>query len=187
MPVPSELHVPGPRWARVATDLVAAAGAVSFVVAFWQGWVVVALFALVLLGIAVPRAARLPGALQAATGATLVTGAWAAVLDWYVAVPSLDLLVHAVANGLLAVVAVLGMRRTGLLPDRLPPAGTVIVTTAVGALLAVLWEGGEWAGHTLIDDAIGVGYDDTVGDLVWGTLGSLLGGAVLATGRLGDE
>ncbi len=184
--MPPELVVPGPRWARLATDGVGLTGLVSFVAAFWWGGVVVAVFALVLLGLAVPRVVRLPAVLQLATGTSLLTGAWAATLDWYAVVPYLDLLVHALANGLLAVVGVLAMRRAGLLPTRLPEAGTLLLTTAVGALLAVLWEAGEWAGHTLVDDAINVGYDDTVGDLVCGTLRSLLGGALLGTGRSGD-
>lgn len=175
--------MPGPRWARAATEAVAVAGVLSFVLAFWWGAVVVAVFALVLLGLAVPRVARLPGALQAASGASLVLGAWAATLDWYVAVPWLDVAVHALANGLLAGVAVLAMVRAGLLPADLPPASVVLLTTAAGALLAVLWEAGEWTGHTWMDDAIGVGYDDTVGDLVSGTVGSALTGAALVVSR----
>jgi hypothetical protein len=163
----------------VATDLVAVAGVASFVAAFWWGGVVVALFALVLLGLAVPRVVRMPGWLQAATGATLILGAWGAVLDWYVAVSWLDVVVHAVANGLLAAVALVGMQRAGMLPDRLPASGTVLVATALGALLAVVWEGGEWFGHTLLDDSIGVGYDDTIGDLVCGTVGSFAAGLAL--------
>lgn len=185
--MPPELRVPGPGWARVATDLVSVAGVASFVVAFWWDAVVVALFALVLLGLVVPRLARMPGWLQAATGATLLLGAWGATLDWYVAVPWLDIVVHAVANGLLAAVALVGMQRARLLPGRLPAAGTVLVATALGALLAVVWEAGEWFGHTMLDDGIGVGYDDTVGDLVCGTVGSFVAGVALATGRSGDE
>lgn len=182
MPVRSELAVPGPRWARVATDGVALAGVASFVAAFWFDGVVVALFALVLLGLVVPRVLGMPGVLQAGSGATLVLGAWGATLDWYVAVPWLDIVVHAAANGLLAAVALELARRSGTLPRRLPASGVVVVTTALGALLAVVWEAGEWFGHTLLDDAIQVGYTDTVGDLVCGTLGSLVVGLALAAG-----
>lgn len=181
--MPPELHVPGPRWARVAVDALAVAGLASFVAAFWRDGVTVALFALVLLGLTVPRVAQLPGALQVVSGATLIAAAWAAVLDWFVIVPGLDVVVHALANGLLAVTAVIVLRRTRLLPAGLPRAGTVVVTTAVGALLAVVWEAGEWFGHTLLDNAIQVGYDDTVGDLVSGTVGSFLAGAALVLGE----
>lgn len=181
--MPPELRVPGPLWARAAVDVLAVAAVVSFVVAFWRDGVTVALFALVLLGLTVPRVAQLPGPLQVVSGATLIAAAWAAVLDWFVTVPGLNVLAHALANGLLAVIAVIVLRRTRLLPEGLPRVGTVVVTTAVGALLAVVWEAGEWFGHTLLDDAIQVGYDDTVGDLVSGTVGSFLAGAALVMGE----
>ena len=35
-----------------------------------------------------------------------------------------------------------------LLPSRLPAGATVLVATALGALLAVVWEAGEWFGHS---------------------------------------
>ena len=174
--------MPGPRWARVATDLVAVVAGVSFIAAFWWDGVVVAVFALVLLGVTVPRVAALPGVVQAATGATLILGAWAATLDWYATVPGLDLLIHAVANGLLALVAVLVMLRYQTLAPLSSRLGAIIVTAGVGALLGVIWEAGEWFGHTYLNDAIGVGYGDTVGDLAAGTLGSALAGATLGAG-----
>ena len=179
--------MPGPRWARVATDVTAGVGVVSFVAAFWWDGVVVALFALVLLGLTVPRVAGLPGALQAATGATLILGAWAATLDWYAQLPSLDLVFHALANGLLALVAVMVMMRLRVLGPMPMRLGSIIVTAGVGALLGVIWEAGEWFGHAYLDDAIGVGYDDTVGDLVAGTSGSALAGAALGTSRGAEQ
>lgn len=175
--------MPGPRWSRWGTDAVAALGAVSFVAAFWRDGVAVALFALVLLGLTVPRACRLPGPFQVASGAAILFGAWAALLDWYVVVPGLDLLVHAAATGLLAAAARLLATRVRALPEDLSDVGLVVVTTALGALLAVLWEAGEWVGHSWIDEAIQVGYDDTVGDLVAGVLGSAVAGAALTVGR----
>lgn len=167
----------------MATDTVAVAGVVSFVAAFWWDAVVVALFALVLLGITVPRVTQLPGALQTATGVTILVGAWAATLDWYVSIWWLDLLIHSVLNGLLAVIGVLVMRRLGLLPQPVHPAATVIIVTALGALLGVLWEVGEWVGYVFITDAIGVGYDDTIGDLAWATAGSVIAGVILVLGE----
>lgn len=184
MPLPPELLVPGPRWARVATDVVAGAGVVSFVAAFWWDGIVVAMFALVLLGLTVPRVVQLPGQLQVGTGGTLLLSAWAATLDWYDAVSWLDMVAHLVANGLLAIIAMVLMWRTRVLPRELPAVGVVVVTAAVGALLAVLWEAGEWFGYTYLSDDIGVGYDDTIGDLVAGTVGSLIGGGLIAGGPL---
>lgn len=169
----------GPRWARTGADLAALAGVLSFVAAFWWGPVEVALFALVLLGLTVPRVAQLPGALQAASGPTIVFAAWASTLEWYIAVPHLDILVHALANGLLAAALVLLVVRLGGLPPRIPRSGAVLVVTGAGALLGVVWEIGEWLGHVLMDDGIQVGYEDTLGDLAAGTLGSALAGALL--------
>lgn len=185
--MPPELLVPGPRWARAAADAVALAGVGSFAAAFWWDGVVVALFALVLLGLTVARLVQLPGALQAATGATLVLSAWAATLDWFVAVPGLDMVAHLAANGLLAVLLMVVLRRTGMVPRDLPAVGVIVVTASLGALLAVVWEAGEWFGHTFLSDDIGVGYDDTIGDLVAGTVGSFTGGVLLASGLLRDE
>lgn len=178
--MPPELIVHGPRWARVTTDAAAVAGVLSFVAAFWWDAVAVALFALVLLGLTLPRVAGLPAPLQATSGVTLVVAAWAATLDWYAVVPPLDLLAHVLANGLLAATAVIISTRAGIIPPAPTRPGMVLVTTAVGALLGVLWEVGEWLGHTWLDDAINVGYDDTMGDLLAGTVGSLLAGSALA-------
>lgn len=175
--------MPGPTWARRATDAVAVAAVASFAAAFWWDAVVVALFALVLLGVTVPRVARLPGALQAVTGLTILVGAWAATLDWYVSIQWLDLVVHTVLTALLAVVGVLAMRRSGWLPHIMHPAGTVVLATGLGSLLAVLWEVGEWFGYTYLTDSIGVGYDDTIGDLGWAVVGSWLAGLLLVLGE----
>lgn len=174
------LKVNGPTWARMCADFVALAGIASFVAAFWFDGIAVALMALVLLGLTVARVTALPALLQILTGTSLIIAAWASLLDWYVAYEWLDIAIHFAANGLLAVVVIIFMREFGALPEKLSPVGVVVLTTALGALLAVLWEAGEWAGHTMLNDDIGVGYDDTIGDLVAGTGGSLAAGLALA-------
>ena len=178
--MPPELDVHGPRWARVTTHASAVAGLLSLVAAFWWGATIVALFALVLLGLTVARVGSLPGVLQAVTGPTILFAAWAATLGWYAALPLLDLPTHAVATGLLSVIILGFLRRLGVLPTTPSLSGTVLMTLALGALLGVLWELGEWAGHTWLDDAINVGYDDTMGDLLAGTLGSACAGVALS-------
>ncbi|MCP2266922.1 hypothetical protein ACFQHV_02440 [Promicromonospora thailandica] len=160
----------------VPGDLVRAATAVSVVVAVPViGGVAGALLFLVLGGTVVPRALGLPTGLDLAFGGSLLFAAWAALLGWYDAVPWLDLLVHAVCTGLVAAVGTVALVR-----GRVTGAALVALTTAVGALGAVLWELGEWAGHTFLDDDIFVGYQDTVGDLAFGLLGALTAGIVLA-------
>lgn len=182
-----ELVVHGPAWARVVTDAVAVAGVLSLVVAIWWGAVVVALFALVLLGLTVPRVAGVPAQFQALGGAMLLFAAWAATLGWYETVPFLDLLVHAVVNGQLAVLLVVLLLRAGALPAGASRTGTVLVTVGLGALLGVVWEVGEWFGHSVLDDGIVVGYDDTMGDLLAGTVGAGVASLLLARHHGGGD
>ena len=60
------------------------------------------------------------------------------------------------------------------------PLGIVVVAAgAIGLSLGTFWEMFEWFGKTFIDGAIYVGYRDTIGDIVWGGLGSLLAGILM--------
>lgn len=177
-----------PRAALAVADSVRVLGAVSILVsAVWLGPVEVALFLLVLLGLLVPRMIALPVTLDLALGTTLLAGGWFAVFDVFEAVGPLDLVVHFTANGLLAVTAYLLLVRLRALPDpsEAPTGrhrtGVALVTAALGALLGILWELGEWAGHTFFDDGINVGYEDTLGDLVSGVAGSLVCGMLLVS------
>jgi hypothetical protein len=169
----------------VPGDVVRAAAVGSLavgIVAF--GSVAGALFFLVLGGVLVPRFLRVPAALDLCFGSSLLLAAWASQLGWYEAVPWLDLLVHTVCTGLVAVVGVIVMIRGQMLEvgahPRRAKAGLVAVTTAIGALSAIVWEVGEWVGHTYLDEGIDVGYSDTVADLAFGLAGAMLAGLVLA-------
>jgi hypothetical protein len=154
------------------------------------GFVGFALFALVLGGSVVPRALAAPAALDVSFTTTLLVAAWAAELDWYVAVGWLDIVVHAAATGLVAAVAHLALVRLGAAtgPDerrvRRPRLGVAVVTTALGVSLATVWEFLEWFGHTWLDGRIQVGYTDTIGDLAAGSVGALLAGVLLGRGVL---
>ena len=72
------------------------------------------------------------------------------------------------------------LERSGVVADAStlprPVLSTTLVTTVVGVTLGVVWELFEWFGHTFIDEEIYVGYEDTLGDLVAGGLGSLVAG-----------
>ncbi|QUC01523.1 hypothetical protein J5A69_05775 [Cellulosimicrobium cellulans] len=177
----------------LAGDAVRAGAALSVVVAgATLDGVGVALFLLVLGGTMVPRALGVTGVLDVGYGAALLASAWAAQLEWYRAVPWLDLPVHAVCTGLIAALATVTLVRVGALPaphadDRPWHTGVAVVTTGLGAVLAILWELGEWAGHTFLDDRIGVGYGDTVTDLATGLLGSFVAGVLLARGTAARE
>lgn len=195
-----------PRDATVAAaDVVRMAGLLSVIVtSVWLGVVGFALFSLVLLGLVVPRALGLRGPLDLTNGVVLLAAGWISAVDLYTAVGWLDLAVHLVANGVLAVLVHEFLAWVGALPStagatappddrhdrpcdagvRRPRLGIVVTTLAIGMLLAVLWEFGEWAGHTFIEDTITVGYEDTLGDLAAGGLGSLIGGLLLARARV---
>lgn len=177
-----------PPLARPATtlvlpgDAVRAVAVVSVVVGTWYaGPVATALFVLVAGGSLVPRLVGVSSALDTLYCGVLLVAAWAAVLDWYAAVSWLDVVVHAVATGLIAVVAVAALVRWVALADPGTRLERVVVTVGLGGTLAVLWELGEWAGHTFLDPGIQVGYRDTIGDLAAGLAGTVV--AALALGR----
>jgi hypothetical protein len=154
------------------------------------GAVAGALFALVLGGTVIPRALAAPAVLDASYCLVILFAGWAAELDWYLRVGWLDVVVHAAATGLVAAGVHLFLVRTGALPAiddatlSHPRVGAAVTTTAVGVALAVLWEFGEWFGHTYLDSRIQVGYTDTIGDLAAGALGALVAGVLLARGVL---
>jgi hypothetical protein len=154
------------------------------------GFIGFALFMLVLGGSVLPRALAAPAALDLSFCATVLVAAWAAELDWYLAVGWLDVVVHAAATGLVAAVAHLSMVRVGAAagPDgsglRRARVGSAVVTTALGVTVATVWEFLEWFGHAHLDDRIQVGYTDTLGDLGAGSVGALVAGVLLARGVL---
>jgi len=115
-----------------------------------------------------------------AIGGTLLVAAWSGVFELYTSIDWLDVVIHFAANGVLAGLIFVVAARVGIVADVAPGTGSAIrsavLTTAFGLSAGVLWEMGEWAGHTYIDSAIYVGYDDTIGDLAVGGLGSLLAG-----------
>jgi hypothetical protein len=165
----------------VPGDLLRGAALVSVVVGtVADGFIGFALFMLVLGGVMVPRALGAPTFLDVAYCGALLFGAWAAQLDWYVRVGWLDVAVHAGATALIAVIGYVAARRARLFPADLPRPGVWVVTACLGVSLAVLWEFGEWLGHTFLDERIQVGYDDTMGDLAAALAGSVLGALVLA-------
>ncbi|MDI3330774.1 MAG: hypothetical protein QJR09_08575 [Micrococcus sp.] len=166
------------RWAGLVADGAAVLTVVSLLAGLLDGVVAVALFALVLLGQVTVRLAPLQPAVQAGTAVALPAAAWAAMADAYQRVSWLDILAHCAVTGLLAVLAAAGVQRAGWLRPGRAGVGTVLLVTALGVLLAVGWEFGEWAGHTYLDPAIQVGYGDTIGDLAAGLAGSVAGGAL---------
>ncbi|SKC45543.1 hypothetical protein [Krasilnikoviella flava] len=171
-----------PTWGIVLGDAVRAAALVSVLVAAaTSDGVAVALFALVLGGSMVPRAAGAPAWLDVTCGTVMLAAAWCAVAGLYERVEGLDLLVHAVATGALAALAHQVLTRGGVAVSPVRHRATAALTTAgLGVLLAVVWELLEAAGHTFVDDSIHVTYPDTVGDLAAALAGSVAAALLVA-------
>lgn len=168
-----------------ASDVLRVAAAVSLVpAALWHGGVGFAVVFLVVGGCMVPRALGTPGWLDALFCSTAIFAAWAALLDWYVAVDWLDLAVHAVATGLIGALAWQAVDKAGLLVSceqtGRARAAAVLVVVCTATTLATLWEIGEWLGHTYLDPSIQIGQTDTMTDLAAGIGGAFLAGLLVA-------
>jgi hypothetical protein len=179
-------------WPRTAADVLRVVGAASFGWAVLDSqWVNAALFALVWGGLMLPRipirALAISPAADLVLGVVVLFAAWSAVLDLYLRYEGLDLVVHAVASGLIAVQAHRALTRQSppgrSLDHSARPArfATMLTVASLGCALGLLWEVGEWVGHTYLDERIQVGYNDTMGDLVADGLGALVAGALLAS------
>ncbi len=171
----------------VAYVLVITIATVSVAVATLFGPISVAVTALVLLALVLARLVGTPIGLVSVSGAVLLGAAWASVFDLYARIDWLDVVVHAVATGSLAAMCTGALLRAGIVTvgvgPRKPALVCVATALAVGLALGVLWELGEWFGHTYLDDRIAVGYDDTIGDLVAGGFGAAIAGALLSRGH----
>lgn len=68
-----------------------------------------------------------------------------------------------------------------LLRTRLAPAWAVgVLVTGIGAVLAILWELGEWYTFIRHGTELGSAYTDTLGDEALGTAGAAVAGLMLA-------
>jgi hypothetical protein len=170
--------------AEFTADAIRVVGALS-IVAGGLGWgfVEVAVFALTLLGMLIPRFLGVRPGFDIAIGATLLLAAWCGVFELYTAIDGLDIVVHFAANGLIAALAFVVAVRFAVVPaveaGRTALLRSALLTTTFGLAAGVLWEVGEWAGHTFIDSAIFVNYTDTIGDLSVGGLGALMAGLMI--------
>lgn len=145
----------------------------------------VAIMALVCLGTVLAWQAPLRPSLEVATNGVLLLAAWSAVADLYERWGVWDLVVHFFATAVLAHLAgVLLVRRPSV---RLGRAPYVVVVTALGTGLAVVWEYLELLGNALVDPTVNVGYTDTVSDIAAGNLGSLVAGLLGAGAAVAES
>lgn len=176
--------------AEVIADALRVLAAVSIVVA-GVGWGPLSgiSLAIVLGAMLVPRLLGLRPAFDIAFGIVSLVAVWSSVLGIYVTTRWWDLPIHFLANGLYAALCYIVLVRLGVLADATnlphPTLSAAVMTTALGLSLGVLWEIFEWFGHAFIDGEIYVGYQDSIGDLLFGGLGALIAGCSMRflTGR----
>lgn len=179
----------GGEWVADGVRLV---GVLSVVAAFvwWRpadGGVV----ALSLLALVVPRFAGARPGFDILFCVTVLVAAWSNVLHLYETVPAWDLVVHFACTGLLAAMTYVVLAQLRIVPpprgDDTRRAAPIVLVTALGLALSAIWEMVEWAGRTFIAPEIFVSYQDTIGDMAAGGLGSLLAGIVAGAVRLTDD
>lgn len=178
--IPTVLRTPaGP--AEVVADLIRGLAVVSIVVA-GVGWGALSAISFVFAALVmfVPRLLGLRPSFDIAFGTAVLASTWSSVLGVYLTTRWWDLPMHFVTNGLSAALLYIVLVRAQVIVDHRtlphPTLSAVLMSTAIGTTLGVLWEFFEWFGHTFIDGKILVGYVDSLGDVLWGGLGSLLAG-----------
>ncbi|MEJ3404830.1 hypothetical protein WDJ51_08800 [Rathayibacter sp. YIM 133350] len=170
-----------PIGAERAADALRILGALSIVVA-GIGWgpLAAATAALGSFGTLFPRLLGLRPSVDITFAVAALVAAWSSVLDIYLTVRWWDIPMHLITNGMIAALAYLLLVRLGLVADAAelshPVASAVVLTTALGIALGVVWEIAEFLGHTFIDANIYVGYADTIGDLAVDAAGALIAG-----------
>ncbi|BDZ53931.1 hypothetical protein [Agromyces marinus] len=167
--------------AAIAADLVRLVAVVCIPIAGF-GWEPIDALSLTVVtaSMLVPRLMNVRAGLDLAYCVVALVAAWSAVLDLYKTVDWWDIPMHFLLNGLVAAVCVLILVRTRVIADPAdaprPVLAAVMVTAGAGLSLAVGWEVFEWAAKTWIDPTMHVGYTDTIGDFVFGFLGSVTAG-----------
>jgi len=167
--------------AEATADALRALAVVGIVVA-GIGWGPLSGFSLAVVAVAMtlPRLLGLRPSVDIVFGAVVLVAVWSSVLGIYVSTRWWDLPVHFLTNGLCAALLYIVLVQVEVLADAdtlpRPMLTTAVVTTALGLGLGVVWEVFEWFGNNFLDPEIFVGYDDSIGDLVWGGAGALLAG-----------
>ncbi|MFC0681744.1 hypothetical protein ACFFGH_28265 [Lysobacter korlensis] len=178
-------------WTRVA-GVIADIARIGALVSVPVAWLMLGigeglLFAVLFVGLLVPRLTKVPRPFDAAFGLTMLAATWSSALGWYRMIPWLDILIHGVTNGAIAAMVYLVLARLGVVrdlhdPDRSLAHSNVtvaVLTTSFGLALGAIWEFLEWSVENFTDIRVHVGYDDSIGDMAIGGSGSLVAGLLL--------
>jgi hypothetical protein len=188
-PLAEDFLRPPRRADELVADALRLVGIVSVpAAAIWWQPTDAGVLALALPALMVPRMLAVRPGADIFYGVTVLVAAWSNVLGLYRSIAWWDLLIHFVCTGVLAAAAYLALARARIVPvpDRtgFTGRGAVVLTTIIGLALCAVWEMIEWAGWRFISDAIYVGYQDTIGDMVVGGVGAVVAGVVVARVRL---
>ena len=163
--------------------LVILGGAVAYAVAGRTGAAAV----LLVMGAVtvVARLVNLPRVYDLAVTAGMALQGFGETLGLYDRFVRFDDLVHFTLPMLTAPVVYIALARLDVVPDPRDEThlrhyvGIAVVTAAVGVTIGALWEVYEWRSDAWFGTRLSEGNDDTNGDLVRDTLGSLAGAALL--------
>jgi hypothetical protein len=131
------------------------------------------------------RPLQLPRAYDACFVTALTLQAGGEALGAYDAIPWFDNVVHFALPFFLAPTIYIALARADVVPDpkdsskRRHYVGIFVVTLALGVALGGLWEIWEWVSDHSFGSSLQLGLDDTVGDLVADTAGSVCGALFL--------
>ena len=170
--------------AELVADLLRLVAVASIVIA-GVGWGAkgASSFAVVSVAMLLPRLLAVRPGFDIAYGVVALVSTWSSVTDLYGVVRWWDLPMHFLMTGLAAATCYVLLVRLRLVEDVAPlprpRLSYAVLTTTIGAALSAFWEMFEWFTTTFLDPATVLGYQDTVADMVLGTLGSLLAGMLL--------
>ncbi|MDR7299886.1 hypothetical protein [Haloactinomyces albus] len=147
-------------------------------------WSSALVFVIVSVILIVPRATALPRPVDLAVAVTWLLAGWANVAGWYLLLDWIDIPIHIITPAATAAALYLLLVRVELVPPlqerQVRNPALILLTFALGAAIAVLWEFYEWLRYPDPQGSPFVGYADTIGDLFNGCIGSVVAGIGLA-------
>jgi len=137
-------------------------------------------------GALIARSLQLPRLIDLAFVLALTITGFGEALGFYDRWPWFDRVVHFLVPMLFAPVAYIGLARADVVldphdqhPDVKRVPALLIISVAFGVALGAIWEIAEWGMDATGWTSLSENNDDTVGDLIADTCGSLVGGALL--------
>lgn len=154
------------QWVDRVADALRLVAALSIVVAgLLYGWSGALVFIVVSAVVWVPRIAALPRPVGLSIGITWLVAGWANATHLYVTDPWVDIPIHATTPGASAAAVYLLLVRVQLIPEltdrQVRRRALVLITFALGATIAVLWEFYEWLRYHGQGAPL-VGYNNTI-------------------------